>query len=594
MKKNGSKFKYNVYGVNYIVVCVSCLFLVSCSKDMIDIPVEKEKMENEKEVFFSVEEAKAFFENSRSNQVLSRVGESERSWHWLSPGRFIPKWDRAVVAESRRLGSANIPFLTSSKYKAKLAGDRSCVEVSQKLLVVKSKKMRQHGIYVLSLIPDSAYNSQNESNICDRFINSGNKGGFSGMAIYSKMNSQIPVTVALFKDGKTIDKVFLFDTVRGLTCQVSAMKRLLKGVRFKREEVMMLARASEGTGGTGGTGGGGSGNTEGNMGTSKPGDNEDEDEDDPDPNDDDDDWEWDDALFLGYDEEYGADIYIVEIDGEFYYLADTDFDGEPDRLIEDETIVEPDDPEDDEEIDADPKDDDIWNDKDEDDDEDENEIDNSNPDDLSFYDPENDFLLDPDRNSAFDSIFDPRNTNLTQAQLDSLEAFVQRQIDAFPFFKKLVEDLIKKGIRVKIEISATGSKGRPARYVRAENRIYFRDAGRLTNDTSLEEFIHLAQFQDVYIYSTVSAINIEFEAKVVNDLMGYEERGGTTGLLNFGMSSSDQLIYEDFIDEVLKYGFTDKALDLYHELGSRWTDPEYSQETYDSSQDPELIKQLFK
>ena len=490
------------------------------------------------------------------------------------------------------MGSANIPFLTSSKYKAKLAGDRSCVEVSQKLLVVKSKKTRQHGIYVLSLIPDSAYNSQNESDICDRFINSGNKGGFSGMAIYSKMNSQIPVTVALFKDGKTIDKVFLFDTVRGLTCQVSAMKRLLKGVRFKREEVMMLARASEGTGGTGGTGGGGSGNTEGNMGTSKPGDNEDEDEDDPDPNDDDDDWEWDDALFLGYDEEYGADIYIVEIDGEFYYLADTDFDGEPDRLIEDETIVEPDDPEDDEEIDADPKDDDIWNDKDEDKDED--SIDNNQQPDNGDRDQGNGSSSGNKPLTPLQQIFNTQGTNLTQNQIDSLNRMIVRFMKASSLFKRMIEKFIEKGLKVRLIISEVGSKGMPARYDQKEQIIYYRDGDRIYAVSSLEEFIHWMQFEVVYKdggYPNVN--NIEFEAKVFFDLCQYPIEGAMSSLLSGGFSWDERYDYAKFLEDVKKDGFTNELLENYHDLGSRWHDPEYKG-TYNPNRDPELIESMFE
>lgn len=587
MKKNGSKIKYRVYNTNYIVVYILCLFLCACSKEYIDIPGEKVQVD--KDVFFTVEEAQSFFENTRSKQHQSRSLENTEHYNWLQPGVFNLQWNEAIIAESRRLGSANVPMLAAYKYKAKLKKDSCFAEVFQKLLVVKSKRTGKNNIYVLSLIPDNILYSQHDSTVCDKFINSGNKGEFSGMAIYTKINGNIPVTIAVFDKGKRVNKASLLDSTQSLCHRVLQIKQLLKDVRFHREATTCLSRTSNegGSGEGGGKGNGkGDGKGKGEDGNKDPGDNEDEDED-PDEG-----WDWDDADYYGYDEELEADIWIAEINGENYFLTDMDGDGKPDTVLEGGVDAFPDDPDDDDYIDPDPYDDDIWgNDKDDDDDDDDDVIDNRDfdEDESEIYEKQDTATI-----SVLDSIIYPKRTNLKKHQLDSLNKMINKFMENSPLFKKMMELLMKRGIKVELIVSSTGSKGHPARYDPDEVVIFIRDDNRAYSATTLEEFIHFAQFQAIYDKSDFPGLkNLEFEAKVFFDICQYKETGSMSSLLSNGFDEDAQREYAEFLDNVNINGLFDKYIQDYHDIGKQWNDPDY-RGNYNPDTEPKLIISMFK
>ena len=65
--------------------------------------------------------------------------------------------------------------------------------------------------YILTLIPSKAYDARYGSSVCDRFITRSDKGGFSGVAVYSCVYSAYTARVDTYKDGVKREGVFLLD-----------------------------------------------------------------------------------------------------------------------------------------------------------------------------------------------------------------------------------------------------------------------------------------------------------------------------------------------------------------------------------------------
>ena len=65
-----------------------------------------------------------------------------------------------------------------------------------------------------------------------------------------------------------------------------------------------------------------------------------------------------------------------------------------------------------------------------------------------------------------------------------------------------------------------------------------------------------------------------------------------SNLLSGGFSWDARNKYAEFLEDI-KDGFTNGHLGTYHDLGSRWHDPEYKG-TYDPDRDPELIESMFE
>ena len=81
----------------------------------------------------------------------------------------------------------------------------------QKLIIVKDVKSERMSQYILTLIPSKAYDARYGSSVCDRFITRSDKGGFSGVAVYSCVYSAYTARVDTYKDGVKREGVFLLD-----------------------------------------------------------------------------------------------------------------------------------------------------------------------------------------------------------------------------------------------------------------------------------------------------------------------------------------------------------------------------------------------
>jgi hypothetical protein len=166
---------------------------------------------------FSLEEAKNFFQTqARDNLMLSRSLDNKKN-ETVSPGDFVPNWDAAVGSVNNGLACYDIPITPTYHFKAIYVDERNGkpsagkVNVYQKLVIVKDVKSNRMDQYILTLIPSQLYDSRNGSQTCNNFINCADKGGFTGVALYSCVYSQVTARISTYKNGVKTGGVFLLN-----------------------------------------------------------------------------------------------------------------------------------------------------------------------------------------------------------------------------------------------------------------------------------------------------------------------------------------------------------------------------------------------
>lgn len=160
---------------------------------------------------FSLQEAKEYFEEQAGMEPVMTRSAGRGA---LDPGDFAPYWESAVASSQCRLGSYDVPIAPAYRFKAVVAdgnGRAGKVEVGQKLVVVKNLDTGRMSQYILSLIPTRSLAPRSGRQLCDAFVNCGDKGGFSGLAVYTCVYSSVVACVSRYEDGRRMEGVFLLD-----------------------------------------------------------------------------------------------------------------------------------------------------------------------------------------------------------------------------------------------------------------------------------------------------------------------------------------------------------------------------------------------
>ncbi len=199
----------------YTVLCaiVMVITVVNCKdEDLLESRLQTDMKD------FSLEEAKNFFQTqARDNLMLSRSLDNKKN-ETVSPGDFVPNWDAAVGSVNNGLACYDIPITPTYHFKAIYVDERNGkpsagkVNVYQKLVIVKDVKSNRMDQYILTLIPSQLYDSRNGSQTCNNFINCADKGGFTGVALYSCVYSQVTARISTYKNGVKTGGVFLLNT----------------------------------------------------------------------------------------------------------------------------------------------------------------------------------------------------------------------------------------------------------------------------------------------------------------------------------------------------------------------------------------------
>lgn len=218
------------------ILWVVLLMLASCTRDPANLNIR-----NGDSGALSVEEARLFFEDhaGRFSQV-TRSGNLKQGFN-LNPGEFAPNWEKARISQFNKLASVDVPIASDYRYRALRSRFRNGrteiqeVDIVQKLVVVKDLKTDSLGSYILTLIPDPSYTARHRDvDLCETFLNTGDKGEFSGIAIYTESSWGILVRVNRYRDGKKTAGVYIPGPPSERKERISRAKKLIGNIRFGR------------------------------------------------------------------------------------------------------------------------------------------------------------------------------------------------------------------------------------------------------------------------------------------------------------------------------------------------------------------------
>lgn len=290
-----------------IFTYVGCIFALGILNGCI---TEKQEMGDPQVIGkLSVEEARAFFEN---NQVLIPSTRSDSDEKSFDPGEFSPQWEKAVADEDNHIASVEVPILTQYRYRGLCSEFQSGkahvrkVDIFQKLIVVKDDRSQQMAQYILTLIPDGDCYKKYGRNVVDKFLNTKDRGSYSGVVIYSIPGFNIPIRVNKYFEGKKVAGVFLAGSKTAVAKKIEIAKEIIGDIFISRTSVSAITRSW--------------GEDDWSL-----------------PDFSDDNW-WDDYLYMGsqqYEDEMNHETWF---DG-YGYWTDTNDDGMPDYYY---PILDPD------------------------------------------------------------------------------------------------------------------------------------------------------------------------------------------------------------------------------------------------------------
>lgn len=115
----------------------------------------------------------------------------------------------------------------------------------QKVVIVKSRTTGKIGQYLLTLVPDIEYERQHQGEVADLFINAGDKGGFSGVAIYSVPGLDLIVRANRYTNGIKTKGIYLSVDKKEMKEKIFRLKSILRPFQLYKSSVVQSRNVSE-------------------------------------------------------------------------------------------------------------------------------------------------------------------------------------------------------------------------------------------------------------------------------------------------------------------------------------------------------------
>lgn len=223
-----------VYFCTGALILVIALFIWNCTDT--DLVRSSSLVGN---MSFTLEEAKAFFEENTQLSVSTRANMKQAKF-CISPGEFVPKWDRAIGLLKGELSRYDIPIQADYRYKAVCGESKKgkttaqVVNVYQGLVIVKNALTGNKCQYILTLIPSRECDNKRSNSIYDDFVKNEDKGSFTGMAIYTIPQLNFIVRANCYVNGVKVEGVFMPSKRGNLEERVKVLKSILRRCIFNR------------------------------------------------------------------------------------------------------------------------------------------------------------------------------------------------------------------------------------------------------------------------------------------------------------------------------------------------------------------------
>ena len=239
-----NKVNKNVY-IGAVLLLSILLYIACADDDIISFG------QTSGPAYLSIPEAQEFFENSFTTAQTRNVADKKDNGKF-DPGEFTPQWSKAVTSQNANMGSVDIPLLPEYKYKAircHFENGKSrayMVDITQKLVVLKSKHTGKKVQYILSLIPEKDYYKKHKGDMDAAFTHAGEKNGYSGLAVYTHIGTSRIISVAKFRNGKLLANVFLPSGKGTLESRRKRANALLDGIKVPRIKATVTRSVGEG------------------------------------------------------------------------------------------------------------------------------------------------------------------------------------------------------------------------------------------------------------------------------------------------------------------------------------------------------------
>ena len=222
-----------------LTAAIISIILVCCTKKDTDI-TQPATDRAEDAGRLTVSQTKQFFENlTAKRNALTKA--ADEYLNRLVVGDFTPNWNNAVASNDGIIGSVDVPIESQMKYIALRQHHEgeitftSRIPLYPKLVFVKNDTLNSIFPYLLSLIPDKDfYINHREEDIAGNFINLGNKGGFSGLAIYTTPHTGYLIRASRFENGCYVDGAFVLDPHHPFEENADKAESFLKGIKIMR------------------------------------------------------------------------------------------------------------------------------------------------------------------------------------------------------------------------------------------------------------------------------------------------------------------------------------------------------------------------
>lgn len=228
-------------GVAYIytVLCILIIMFAfaNCKSVKSDVKTDMQG--------FTLRKAKYFYyeEMERTAETIRVRASRKHTSFSLCPDGFVPKWREAVSSTQGHLLCYDIPIKTDVWFEARFSdfelGKKSLCTViaSQKMIIVKDMRTGTLGLYILTLIPDRECNAKYKENVCDCFINCGDKGEFSGIAIYTQQSTNRMARASRYIKGQRVQSVFLLGEPETFPQRIRVLRSIFKDLTLTRNPV---------------------------------------------------------------------------------------------------------------------------------------------------------------------------------------------------------------------------------------------------------------------------------------------------------------------------------------------------------------------
>ena len=192
----------------------------------------------------SVAEARRYFERVAAP---TRAGSEEGT---LTLGTYMPDWSLATVSAGEVLSSTDVPVrgeFRYFRYRIDEYGEPRFTPIYHKLVVVKDSRSGVMSSYLRFYVPDPDYAAGRTADDYDRLLNSGSKGDFTGLAVYTSLDG-FPVHAVRYAGGACQAEAFLYDKSRTqaentarLGEMLAAAAGVVRRVRGDEDEPRVLA-----------------------------------------------------------------------------------------------------------------------------------------------------------------------------------------------------------------------------------------------------------------------------------------------------------------------------------------------------------------